>query len=48
MNLDGLDGHGKQYLCKLFEEGKNVITTVDSLDRLNELPEAKEYVLKDS
>ena len=48
VNLDGLDGHGKQYLCKLFEEGKNVIPTVDSLDRLNELPEAKEYVLKDS
>lgn len=48
VNLDGLDGQGKQYLCKLFDEGKNnVIPTVDSLDRLSELPNSEEYVLKD-
>lgn len=48
VNLDGLDGHGKQYLCKLFKEGKRVIPTVDSLDRLSELPKTEEYVLKNS
>lgn len=47
VNFDGLDGQGKWYLCKLFEEKKRVIPTVDSLDRLNELPDAEEYVLKD-
>ena len=47
VNLQGLDGKGKQYLCELFKKGKKVIPTIDNLDELDKLPYSKEYVLKD-
>ena len=31
VNLEGLDGRGKEYLCKLYNEGRKVIPTVDKL-----------------
>ena len=47
VNLEGLDGKGKQYLCELFEKGKKVIPTIDNLNELDKLPYSEEYVLKD-
>ena len=47
VNLEGLDGNGKGYLCKLFEEGKKVIPTVDSLEKIDKFETTTEYVLKD-
>ena len=47
VNLVGLDGKGKQYLCELFKKGKKVIPTIDNLEQLDELPYSEEYVLKD-
>ena len=47
VNLQGLDGKGKQYLCELFKKGKKVIPTIDNLDELDKLPYSEEYVLKD-
>ena len=47
VNLEGLDGKGKQYLCDLFKEGKKVIPTIDSLNELDKLPHSEYYVLKD-
>lgn len=48
VNLIGLDGNGKQYLCKLFKEGKRVIPTVDNIQDINTFKKAEEYVLKDN
>lgn len=48
VNLDGLDGKGKFYLCNLFKAGKNVIPTIDNIEELTKLPFAEEYVLKDN
>ncbi len=48
VNLDGLDGQGKSYLCKLFKEGKRVIPTIDNIEDINTINETEEYVLKDS
>ena len=47
VNLEGLDGKGKEYLCKLFKQGKRVVPTVDRLEEVIKLPNNKEYVLKD-
>lgn len=47
VNLQGLDGKGKQYLCELFKKGKKVIPTIDNLNELDKLPYSEEYVLKD-
>ena len=48
VNLEGLDGSGKEYLCQFYESGKQVIPTVDSIDKINKLPKTDEYVLKDA
>lgn len=48
VNLIGLDGEGKNYLCKLFKEGKKVVPTINSLDDIELLGPASEYVLKDN
>jgi len=48
VNLEGLDGKGKQYLCDLFNNGKKVIPTIDNLKELDKLPCAEEYILKDN
>lgn len=48
VNLIGLDGMGKQYLCELFEQGKQVIPTVDNIEDINKFEKTKEYVLKDN
>lgn len=48
VNLEGLDGKGKGYLCEIFKDEKNVIPTVDSLNQLKKLPVSREYVLKDN
>lgn len=46
VNLEGLDGRGKSYLCELFNKGKKVIPTVDNFNAIEKLPYAEEYVLK--
>ena len=48
VNLIGLDGEGKEYLCKLFKRGKKVVPTIDNLDDVGMLGETNEYVLKDN
>ena len=47
VNLEGLDGQGKSYLCKLFKEGKKVIPTIDKIEDINKINETEEYVLKE-
>ena len=47
VNLEGLDGKGKQYLCELFKNGKKVIPIIDNLKDIERLPYSEEYVLKD-
>lgn len=47
VNLEGLDGQGKFYLCKLFKEGKKVIPTIDKIEDINKINETDEFVLKD-
>lgn len=47
VNIQGLDGEGKQYLCELFKKGKKVIPTIDNLNELYKLPYSEEYILKD-
>lgn len=48
VNLEGLDGKGKQYLCELFKKGKKVIPTIDNLSEIDKLPYSEEYVLKEN
>lgn len=48
VNLVGLDGKGKQYLCELFKQGKQVIPTVDNIQDINKFEKTEEYVLKDN
>lgn len=48
VNLEGLDGKGKQYLCELFNNGKKVIPIIDNLKDIDKLPYSEEYVLKDN
>ncbi len=47
VNLVGLDGVGKYYLCDLFKKDKNVIPTIKSLQDLNLIPDNGKYVMKD-
>lgn len=47
VNLEGLDGRGKEYLCKLYNEGRKVIPTVDKLKDIDRFGKTLEYVLKE-
>lgn len=47
VNLIGLDGRGKGYLCDLFKSHKYVLPTIKSADDLHLLPKCEKYVLKD-
>lgn len=46
INLVGNDGAGKGYLCALFAQGYQVIPTVDSLKKVDLLPDHPTYVVK--
>lgn len=46
VNLLGLDGAGKGYLCEMFQQGYQVIPTVASLEKRNALPDVETYVVK--
>lgn len=46
VNLLGLDGAGKGYLCDLFQEKYPVIPTIQSLKQLDTLPLCETYVVK--
>ncbi len=48
VNLEGLDGQGKLYLCELFKTGKKVIPTIDRIEDITKINEVEEYVLKDN
>ena len=48
VNLIGLDGEGKEYLCRLFKKGKKVVPTINSLDDIEKLGNVNEYVFKDN
>ncbi len=48
VNLIGLDGMGKKYLCELYRQGKKVVPTVDNLEEALKLDDVTEYVLKDN
>lgn len=48
VNLEGLDGQGKSYLCKLYQEGRKVIPTIDKIEDITKISETEEYVLKDN
>ncbi len=47
VNLIGLDGLGKGYLCDLFQNFENVLPTINSISKLNLLPDCEKYVIKD-
>lgn len=47
VNLVGLDGKGKAYLCDLFEKFDNVLPTIKSKEKLNLLPKCEKYAIKD-
>lgn len=48
VNLIGLDGKGKEYLCKLYKQGKKVVPTISNLEDIEMLGNVNEYVLKDN
>ena len=49
VNLEGIDGRGKKYLCELFDSGKRVIPSVNNIRDLYKFGETpKEYVLKEN
>ena len=48
VNLIGLDGNGKEYLCRLYKDGKKVIPTVNNIEDIKQINDAEEYVIKDN
>lgn len=46
VNLIGLDGKGKGYLCDLFKKYDNVLPTICTLKDVNLLPNVDKYVVK--
>lgn len=46
VNLIGLDGVGKGYLCDMYENGLKVIPTIHEKTKLSTLPKADNYVSK--
>ncbi len=47
VNMVGLDGIGKGYLCVLFDANENVIPTINTLNKLELIPETEKYIVKD-
>lgn len=47
VNLVGLDGNGKGYLCDLFKTHKNVLPTIKSMSDFKLLPSCEKYAVKD-
>ncbi len=47
VNMVGLDGMGKDYLCELFDENENVIPTINTIAKLELMPKTEKYVVKD-
>ncbi|OON98820.1 MAG: hypothetical protein ATN35_03230 [Epulopiscium sp. Nele67-Bin004] len=47
VNLVGLDGLGKQYLCELFANNANVIPTINTMANVEQLGNPEKYVVKD-
>lgn len=47
VNLIGLDGNGKGYLCDLFKTHEKVLPTIKSMSDLKLLPTCEKYVVKD-
>ncbi len=47
VNMVGLDGHGKGYLCEMYEKGYRVIPTINSYKKIDSLPIVNKYVIKD-
>ncbi len=47
VNLVGLDGQGKGYLCEMFASGEQVIPTINTSSNMDLLPESAKYVIKD-
>ena len=46
VNLEGLDGIGKGYLCELFKNNASVIPTISSINDFDKLPVCSKYVVK--
>ncbi len=47
VNLVGLDGEGKGYLCDMFSNGEQVIPTINTRANIDLLPKSAKYVIKD-
>lgn len=47
VNLIGLDGQGKGYLCDLFKTHDKVLPTIKTKDNIELLPKCEKYVIKD-
>lgn len=47
VNLIGLDGQGKGYLCDLFKTHDRVLPTIKTKDNIELLPKCEKYVIKD-
>ncbi len=46
VNMIGLDGMGKGYLCELFDKDEKVIPTINTINKLELIPKAEKYVVK--
>lgn len=46
VNLVGLDGEGKGYLCDLYKNNASVIPTICTINELDMLPVSSKYVIK--
>lgn len=47
VNLIGLDGCGKGYLCDLFKNYEFVLPTIQTMDDFSLLPDSEKYAIKD-
>ncbi len=47
VNLIGLDGKGKGYLCQLYQRGEKVIPTTNNIQEAKSFKNISEYILKD-
>lgn len=47
VNLEGLDGIGKEYLCAFYQTGEKVIPTVSNIEDTKKFKNISKYVLKE-